>query len=313
MVQYTKNEHKILTAGGGTDIVIREFVYKADKSGKVFYIQSGLHGGETSQWNLYKLHNFLMDNLQAGEVHIVPYANPLAWMQRSYFSTFGKFSLLDGKDFNRGFPGNNNGDQNARICAAIMGLAKKADFVVDLHTSKHSKPFIIYTKKEYNPWVKACGISMAQFSDDAHISGLETTFNAALDVLGIENICLECGGHNELVEDNNEIVFDALCRLLAKAEMCRHFSDKEDEVFVFEKRKKIYASCGGLLQPLKKLGDKIEAEELIAYILPANDLATKVEVRASCKGVIQIMIPGYIVWEGDVVVEIVPEDDLHKL
>lgn len=315
MTVCTEKKHKVFTAGGGTDIVLKEFVYKADKPGKIFYIQSGLHGGETSQWCLYKLHKFLLENLAYGEVHIVPYANPLAWMQRAYGSTFGKFSLIDGKDFNRCFPGNATGDVNGRICAALMNLAASADFVVDLHTSKSSNPFVIYTKKDYESMVKACGLPYNQYSDDASIPSLHGTFNAALDRAGVQNITIECGGHDEYDENKAEAVYQALCAVAAQLELLEKSESLANSmpVYVFEKRHKIYADACGLFHAEKNLGDEISQGEVIGKIYRADNLSEVEDVIAPENGVLHTLSAGHIVWEGDVLAEVIPLSDLRKL
>ena len=312
MIDYSVKKHKILMAGGATELCLNEFVYKAPAAGKILYIQSGLHGGETSQWVLYQLHSFLMNNLKCGEVHIVPYANPLAWMQRAYFSTFGKFSLLDGKDFNRCFPGKKDGDVNARLCAAIFDLASKADFVLDLHTSKSSNPFAIYTKFEYEPMVKACGLPYNQYSDDASIPSLHGTFNAALDRAGVANITIECGGHNEYAANKIAAVYDAVCSILAELNLVEKSLTKtlSTPVYRFEKRNKIFSSACGLFKPEKELGGKLKQGEVIGHIADASNLAEVIEVKSPLDGVLQVLTAGHIVWEGDVVAEIVPETDL---
>lgn len=315
MIDYSVKKHKVLTAGGATEICLNEFVYKAPTAGKVLYIQAGLHGGETSQWVLYQLHSFLMNNLKCGEVHVVPYANPMAWMQRAYFSTFGKFSLLDGKDFNRCFPGNAHGDVNARICAAIFDLATKADFVLDLHTSKSSNPFAIYTKFEYEPIVKACGLPYNQYSDDASIPSLHGTLNAALDRAGIANIAIECGGHNEYDENKIAAVYQAVSAVLSELKLVEKLKGKalSSSIYRFEKRNKIFSPACGLFKPEKKLGSKLKKGEVIGWIANSENLAEKINIIAPIDGILQILTVGHIMWEGDVLAEIVPLDDLHLL
>lgn len=313
MVEFSQREYPIFTAGGGTVICLKKFIYKADKSGKVFYIQSGLHGGETSQWSLHILHDFLMDNLQCGEVHVVPYANPLAWMQRGYLSTLGKFNFIDGKDFNRCFPGNIDGDVSSRITAAIMEQAIQADFVLDLHTSKSSRPFVIYTQKNYEPFVTACGLPYNQYSDDANIPSLAGTFNAALDRSGIANICLECGGHNEYNEDNVEQTFDSICNLLAYFKMIEKDVCKRKAIYAFEKRQKVYADEAGLFRADKTLCSEVEEGEVIGRIFSSTDVSKVVEVRSPVSGVLLVLTAGHIIWQGDVVAEIVPNDNLCEI
>ena len=315
MIDYSIKKHKVLTAGGATELCLNEFVYKAPEAGKVLYIQSGLHGGETSQWVLYQFHSFLMNNLKCGEVHVVPYANPMAWMQRAYFSTFGKFSLLDGKDFNRCFPGKKDGDVNARLCSAIFDLASKADFVLDLHTSKTSNPFAIYTKFEYEPMVKACGLPYNQYSDDAGIPSLHGTFNAALDRAGVANITIECGSHNEYDENKINAVFNGICSILAELNLVEKSLTKtlQSPIYRFEKRTKIFSPACGLFKPEKKLGGKVKQGEVIGLIANASNLAEMIEVKAPMDGVLQVLTAGHILWEGDIVAEIVPEEDLYLI
>ena len=43
--------------------------------------QSGIHGGEITYWVQHKLFKFLKENLKAGEVTLIPCANPAAWEQ----------------------------------------------------------------------------------------------------------------------------------------------------------------------------------------------------------------------------------------
>ena len=313
MAEYSKKEHNVLTAGGGLDVVLREFVYKAAKPGKTIYIQSGLHGGETSQWVLYRLNRFLLENLHCGEVHIVPYANPLAWMQRVYGSTFGKFGLLDGKDFNRCFPGNAEGDVTARLCAKLMELAASADFVIDLHTSKHSKPFAVYTQKAYEPMVKACGLPYNQYSDDAAVVALHGTFNAALDRAGVANLTLECGSHDYYNEKNTEEAYQAICSLLGFFGLADSVPVTAQKIYSFEKRQKVFSAAGGLFKPEVLPRCKVSAGETIGHLYGSSDLADVVEVKAPYDGVILTLSAGHIVWEGDVLAEIIPSDDLREI
>lgn len=313
MIDYSNVEHQVFTAGGGINITIKEYIYKSSIAGKKLYIQSGLHGGEISQWCLSRLHDYLMKNLQCGEVHIVPYANPLAWMQRAYFSTMGKFNFLDGKDFNRTFPGRHDGDTQARICAVLMDLAKKSDFVLDLHTSKNSNPFAIYTKSIYIHWIKTCGLKYNQFSDDASIPSLQGTFNAALDKLGIENICIECGGHDEFVEEKVTQVYNGILGIIGKLALSKHESFQSSEIYSFDTRHKVFSPIGGLLQIDKKIGSFLSQGEIIGRILSSRDLATVFEVISPVNGILHTTFPGHIVWEGDTLIEVVPDSNLTKL
>lgn len=312
MTEYKKNEHNILSIGGGTNIRLAEFVYTGKEKGKKIYIQSGLHGGETSQWALYKLHNFLMQNLTAGEVHIVPYANPLAWLQRTYYSTAGKFSQIDGKDYNRCFTASASDDTNSILCRKIAKLATQCDFVVDLHTSKMSNPFAIYTKPEYESYVKILGLKYNQFSDDAAIPALHGTFNACLDRHNIPNITVECGGHDEYNPEKIQEVYNGLTRLLSFF-INGEKPDTASELYRFETRKKIYAPSAGLVNYLKPAGTIVAKGDVIAELHSADDLAQTQYITAAEDGIVHVLNPSHIVWQGDIVAEVIPLDNLAKL
>jgi len=304
----------VLSVGTGTEINLCIHKYRAQKPGRKIYIQAGLHGGETSQWCLKRLHDYLLENLENGEVTVIPCANPLGWLQRTYYATAGKFSLIDGRDINRLFPGKADGDMQERICAALMSQAIKNDFVIDLHTSKRSNPFAIYTRPEYEKYIKLCGLKYNQYSDDASVPALHGTFNAALDREGIDNITIECGGHNEYDKTKISTVFNALTSLLSGLDLTsRTPGRKTSEIMSFEKRIKVYAPAAGLLKTDRKPGDSISAGETVAEILHLQNLAQTAVVKSPCAGIIHTFLPGHIAWEGDIICEIIPENNLRPI
>ena len=99
-----KEEIKIISCGSyatGEEINIKKYSLISSTKGRHIYIQGGIHGGEVTLDIIKELFDFLKENLISGQVDFVPYANPLSWNQKAYTYTVGKFSLQDGKDFNR--------------------------------------------------------------------------------------------------------------------------------------------------------------------------------------------------------------------
>ena len=132
--------------------------------------------------------------------------------------------------------------------------------------------------------------------------------------MNVENITIECGGHNEFNEQNEEQVFDAICRIMQEMNMIDEKRENfHDKIFVFEKRKKLYANCSGLFKSGKNLGDKVKQGEVIGKIYNSSDLADVRNVVAECDGVINNFVYGHIVWEGDVLCELVPAEDIKLL
>ncbi|MCA9383257.1 succinylglutamate desuccinylase/aspartoacylase family protein, partial [Candidatus Dojkabacteria bacterium] len=109
------NSISIGTDPGGNPITINAYEYSNGVSGPTLYLQGGVHGGEVTLWVLKQLVTKLQNYKIKGNIVIIPIANPVAWGQRTYFSTNGKFDFYMGKDWNRSYPGNMDGTLSQRI------------------------------------------------------------------------------------------------------------------------------------------------------------------------------------------------------
>jgi predicted deacylase len=101
--------------------------------GPTVYVQAAQHGIELAgPAALRRLHDRLVGADLAGEVIVVPVANPLAFDGRSYVTpaTYDAVS----PNMNRRWPGDTTGSLVERFIAELWPLAESADAVVDLHT-----------------------------------------------------------------------------------------------------------------------------------------------------------------------------------
>src|SRR5215470_4670112 len=154
-IKIAKSKLHIGTHVSGISLDVLKYEINSGLSGKILYIQSGIHGGEVTHWVIHELFKFLREGLKRGKVIIVPFANPVAWMQRTYFYTHGKFDMYSGADWNRDFPGNSAGGLGERIAAILFREASESDFALDLHTSRDSIPFAMFSDMAYLDYVKA--------------------------------------------------------------------------------------------------------------------------------------------------------------
>jgi predicted deacylase len=104
------------------------------RSGPTVYVQAAQHGIELNgPAALRRLHDRLCDARLAGEVVVVPVANPLAFDARSYLTP----AAYDARapNMNRRWPGEESGSLGERFVARLWGLIEDADpdAVVDLH------------------------------------------------------------------------------------------------------------------------------------------------------------------------------------
>lgn len=299
----------------GTSLDILKYEIDSELSGKTFYIQSGIHGGEITQWIIHELYNFLKDNIVSGKVIIVPCANPVSWTQRAYYSTNGKFDFYMGKDWNRNFPGNEAGTMGEKIAAALFTEAKKADFVVDLHTSRQSIPFGIFSNNKYLPFIKTAGVKYNQFIDMEANSSYKNTLNSCLDRENVPNLCIECGSHDSYEQENVKEVLEALKRLLAAEGIIdiKKTTPAPDKVKTYSKTVTYRAAKGSLIRLAKKLGEEIKSGEDLFYYYDNNELGQISAEKSKHDGILFKTSPTYIYWSGDDVLQLLLSEDVKEI
>ncbi len=307
----TKNRINIGQTIAGNPIDIVTYTLAAKAAGKRVHIQSGMHGGEVTQWVQHRLYNFLKENLAAGEVVFVPCANPAAWEQRSYFYTFGKFDLYDGKDPNTHFPGKPDGSLHQRIVHALQELAKTCDLGLDLHTARKSLPYVIFTKESYAPLVKEVGLKY-NFLDDGDPSG---SFDAGLDPLNIDNLCIECGSHDEYDAAKIEQVFQGILRLLARLGMIDKSLTQHPahDSHWFRKDKKILTRDAGFVRYDVELGKPFKKGDILFTLHPSSELGAELPEVATEDGIMYKHAPTHIYRAGDETLHYIPMDALVKI
>ena len=299
----------------GTSLEILKYELDSECAGKTVYIQSGIHGGEITQWILHELYHFLEDKMISGKVVLIPCANPVSWTQRAYYSTNGKFDFYMGKDWNRNFPGNFDGSMGERIAATLFAMAKQADFALDLHTSRHSIPFGIFSKQEYLPWVKVAGVRYNQFIDMGANSAYKNTLNSCLDNAGVPNLCIECGSHDAYEAENVQEVVAAVKRLLVELKVVKAENENVEpkKVKVFSKTVKYCAQKGSLIRLAKKLGDEVCLGDDLFYFFENNARGKTTVEKARHNGVLFKTSPTYIYWSGDDVLQLLLQDDVREI
>ena len=299
----------------GTELNILRYEIDSEKSGNHIYIQSGIHGGEVTQWIIHELFLFLKKNLHKGKITLVPCANPVSWTQRTYYSTNGKFDFYMGKDWNRNFPGDKEGSIGERIANVLFENARKADFVIDLHTSRESIPFVIYSNPQYEDILKIVGIKYNQFIDMQKKHSYNNTMNACLDKVGINNICIECGSHDAYEPHNIKEVINGLKRIFSAYGMIDSnlAETSQHDIKTFAKTVKYTAPKGGLIRLAKPLGAEVKKGDDLFYCFDNNELGSVITIRSKHNGVLFKASPTYIYWSGDDVLQLLLDDEAKNL
>ncbi len=281
-------------------------------NGPKYYIQSWMHGGEITYWILEKLSKILKDSDFKGTVIIVPIANPVSRMQRNYYSTNGKFDNYDGRDRNRNFPWDKNWKLWERIAHALFSLASDADFVVDLHTSRASFPFSIFSWRSNKEFVESFGLEFNYYvwEEEPH----NYTWSLSWSFLSSPNITLECGSHDSFEEENIEKSLNALLRSLTKYLGLNYkILPSSNLVRYYSKINTYNAVTWGFVSFQKKVGDNYTKWDVLYTIHTPYNLWKKQNILALENWIVQKLSPTHIYWPGDEVLQTIPNDWFIKI
>jgi len=299
----------------GQDININYFVV-GEGSPKV-YIQGGIHGGEVTFWIFEELINRLKRMKILGLITLVPICNPLSWAQKTYFYTFGKFSLVDGKDFNRNFPGNVLGSLPERIANKLIGIASSHDIWIDLHTANYSKPYFIVTDKKLLSWAKISRMKytvILKFKDEKNLPFTEYGVK-----IGKVSFAIECGPHDNYKKEYVNEVVDALENILVYAKVVKYRNKKiieeikSNEQFYSDTLKIYYSPYSGFVYFNKNIHSKVRKGETVCIIFNPNSLGDKKIIKAKEDFILFLHTRTHIVREGDYLYEVIPLSRLRHL
>lgn len=293
----------------GNDLSIKGYTF-GQESPRI-YIQGGTHGGELTFWIFKELFNFLSNYKDLkGTVTLVPMSNPVAWSQRIYSYTVGKFNLQSGEDWNRGFPGSDT-SMGKRRALKIFSFVKDYDYCVDLHTSRQSIPFGIFSKEIIDKAIiKAIGLKynylISNKKDDSLMSALSSTKTFGFEV--------ECGSHDSYNMDNILEITNSLKRFLYYLEIIKEVKKIEtSQSYIYDKYVNYYSDITGFYRLSKKPGDTYKKGDKLFELFSTSDLSKGKIVKAIEDGVIIKKLHSNILWEGDEVLQTININNLKVL
>jgi len=281
--------------------------YDFGSGDKKIYIQGGVHGGEVTYFIFNKLYDYLSKNEAKlnGIVTLVPVVNPIAWNQRVYYYTVGKFDLYKGKDWNRSYPGNEKGTLSQRNSKAIYDIASKYEVVIDLHTARVSKPYGIYFGEEDVDLVIKMGLEYNFYVESNQ--KFDGTLNSALIGSKVKSIAVECGSHDNYDADAVDEVYNGLLNIIKNEAL------KEQKQNIFTKPLTIYAEKSGFAKYNFQPREEFKRGDVLCTIQPSETLGEEIEVRAEFDGIMSELAKSNVCWEGDELVKVIKSTDLRSI
>ncbi|MEP7167218.1 MAG: succinylglutamate desuccinylase/aspartoacylase family protein [Candidatus Woesebacteria bacterium] len=296
------------TIDGNTSSVMG---YIVGQGAQGVYIQGGMHGGEITYWIFQRLYDELVKRNLKKQVVLVPLCNPYSWQQRAYFYTTGKFSSIDGKDWLWSFPGDKDGSPMQRLAQQLYKTASSYELSIDLHTSRKSVPFGIFSSEKYQPEIDVLGIpynfiSTYGDSPDQYQKGV-ASLSYAMTQEGKRGFTLECGSHDEYNATHIELICTSVLNLLRHEGVIDEPVIQNSGTLIFKDESFFRYTCPltGFVQYLKQPGDSYAKNDNLFSVADATNITNTVFVQANEGGTVLKISPTHIAQAGDVLMEII--------
>lgn len=247
-------------------------------------IISGVHGTErTGNLVIAKLLESLPEF--KGTLSVLPLSNPLGYAMET------RQEPLSGLDLNRQFTGKNNGQPALMIASAIVKLAEKYDFVIDLHNYPTGGVLQVgYSansdQKKLERLVSLLKPDIIRTSHTEKSWKLEGSLSGMLQNKGVPYIIVEMPSHRDVLTDQ-------VSRVVAGIKT--HIIGNEEDVdFIYKvskiphvQIKTVKSPQGGVFysNPKIKLMDKIIKGKILGVLVDIPS-GRKIEIKCPYDGVV---------------------------
>lgn len=264
-------------------------VLTTGNSGPRVLIINNLHGDElTGYFVLEQLLSLLPEKIN-GTINIIVSANPLGLIHRQ------RFLPIDNVDPNRDYP-NNNSSRGivSALREKLSNFALKHDFIIDLHT--FSKPclsaglLLPQADKKKDILIRRClDVSNMDIAIKMNVNGVEKRVGSALGVYLIQQgkpfLVLEYNPIRQIDEENILVNYaQGLINIFSVLGLVKQDKNLNNSLMLFE-RQHLISSNTGLFVPQKKLGEKIEINEVIGYLINLKNF-NRLPVVSPYKGIV---------------------------
>ena len=221
---------------------VSQKVYTFGNGKPCIFVNAGTHGSELGGIiTAFELIKWLDGKKLRGTVKVLPAANPyLTNNMLRYPEAVGKTNLIDFKNPNRVYPGDENGSFTERNAFTVSKIAKNSEFIIDLHNSRYSAPYVVCEESTF---------------DIAKFAGTEIVEIAKIDNTELikqgKGLIIELGPTGLVFKDGLDYVINLMGRLgiiESPAKLSTYFFYNGGEI-------KIRANEGLIVKYLKGLGD----------------------------------------------------------
>lgn len=283
-------------------------VLRGKKEGSTVFVSAAIHGNELNGVEIIrKLLSLQILKKLSGTLILIPVVNVYG------FNSLSRY-MPDRRDLNRSFPGSLKGSLTSRVAKIFLDeIVSKCDYGIDLHTASIHKSNLpqIRVNIENDEILELAKSFEAPMVLDSPLR--DGSLRANAKEFGTQILLYEAGEALRFDKKSIEIGVKGVVNVLRKLNMLpsKKRKSKKREPEVSYSSSWIRANESGLIRTLKKLGDSVEKDEVIALIEAPLE-GCDFQLRASFKGIIigKTQIP--LVQEGDAVFHVAKFEDIEK-
>ena len=228
----------------------------------------------------------------------------------------GSRYLPDRRDLNRYFPGNPNGSAASRIAWSLFdGIIRHCDGLVDVHTGSLNRTNLPQLRadlrnEKVREFVKGFGGMLV-----LHNAGRPGTLRYAAAQAGIPAVTLETGEPGRLQSAQVREGTAGIVRLLDALNIVNRVNLLNAARPVYYQSKWVRADHGGLLFSLVRLGQIVEAGDVLGTITDPisneqNLIYSPLEGRVIGMALNQMVMPGFATFNLGIAASSVPDESL---
>lgn len=292
-----------------TEMNIPVELIRGKEDGPRLFVSAAIHGDEINGVEIIKrlLNHKALKNI-CGTLIAVPIVNVFGYNTKSRY-------LPDRRDLNRHFPGSEKGSLAGQLAHTFMTeIVKQCTHGIDLHTGAIHRSNL--------PQIRA-DLDDAETNKLAHAFNVPVMINSKLPdgslreaarALKIPMLLFEGG---EALRHDEQVIRSGLNGVLTLMDEIGMISFKgkkaeDDKLFIALSSTWVRAPQSGSLRQIKHIGHRVQKDQVLGYISDPFG-GNKIEIKASCTGIIIGAVTMPLLNKGDAVFHIASFDNSKEV
>ena len=274
-------------------------VIRGKREGPTVFISASIHGDELNGIEIIRrIKKLNVLKRLKGTLILIPMVNIYGVMTQSRY-------MPDRRDLNRSFPGTKRGSLASRVAKTFFEeIVKKCDLGIDLHTASIHKSNFPQIRTNINDSFTYNLAKIFEAPLVLHAPLREGSLRSEAMEVNVPILLYEAGEALRFDETSIRIGVKGIVNVLRELKMFPAGHPRSRKLPIVTKSSQwIRATDSGILRTIKKLGDTVKEEEVIAYIDDPIDDNNSI-IKAPFDGVIigKSEIP--LIQEGDAIFHI---------